>query len=482
MIQAPIQRRRLLLLLLALLLAPLACGDSDDGGTGTGPDPRRAVNLTIEPSFVQIDAIGDTVRLTAVVLDQFGDPIETATITWSSLGAAVATVDSEGRVVSKGAGTGRIVASSGSLSDEIAVLVSPVVASLTLSTQKETIAEGESVQLAVVAKDSKGTEIPNIPVTWVTSDEKVAVVDASGRVTGVWGEGSVTITAAAGGKSATAEVFVLGKIAFLRNPEGIDQLHVMNTDGSDVQLLAALDAINSRPSWSPDGKRITFAGGDGGATVGVYTMNADGSMIERITPDAINATNPVFSPDGKKIAFVSDRDGSLDVYTMNADGTDIVNLTSHPSSDHFPEWSPDGSKLLFVSEREGNPALYVMSAEGSGTPARLTPTDMGSLYNPAWSPDGRMITVTVEKTGAWEIWVMEFNGSNPRKLTGIGEHAAGSSWTQDGRIIDSSNRESRDSNRLDIFIMDVDGSNVTRLTHTEWRNVGPAWKPGPPES
>lgn len=72
---APTLRRRLLVL--TLLLTPLACGDSDDGGTGLGPDPdpepepesSRAVDLTIKPSFVKLNVIGDTAGLTAMVLD-----------------------------------------------------------------------------------------------------------------------------------------------------------------------------------------------------------------------------------------------------------------------------------------------------------------------------------------------------------------------------------------------------------------------------
>lgn len=212
--------------------------------------------------------------------------MDTVTVTWSSMDTTVATVDSDGRAVSKGAGTGRIQASAASLSDEVAVLVSPVVASLTLSAEKETIAEGESVQLTVVAADSNGVEIPDISVTWTTSDSIVARVDATGLVTGVWGEGSATITVAAGGASATAEIFVLGKIIFLSNPHGVDQLHIMNTDGSEVRLLAALNGINSRPMWSSDGKRITFASGAGGGTVGVFTMNAE--LVPRRQQDRLH--------------------------------------------------------------------------------------------------------------------------------------------------------------------------------------------------
>lgn len=134
-----------------------------------------------------------------------------------------------------------------------------------------------------------------------------------------------------------------------------------------------------------------------------------------------------------------------------------------------------------MSLRDGGPALFVMNADGSGTPHRITPMDLGMMQFPVWSPDGGLIAVNIQLGGDTEIWVMGSNGSFPRRISAEGEYAAVPNWTQDGRLIYSSDSMSGDITRVDIFVMDIDGSNVKRLTHTELRNVGPAWKPGPPK-
>ncbi len=86
----------------------------------------------------------------------------------------------------------------------------------------------------------------------------------------------------------------------------------------------------------------------------VYLANADGSGVRRLTRNPAEDTRPAWSPDGRRIAFVSDRDGSRQAYIMPADGgiprqvtwnisrlpwcSDRVANTS--ASDHRTLWTP----------------------------------------------------------------------------------------------------------------------------------------------
>ncbi len=96
-----------------------------------------------------------------------------------------------------------------------------------------------------------------------------------------------------------------------------DEIYVMNVDGSGQTRLTNNSAIDARPAWSPDGKRISFQSTRDG-NVEIYVMNADGSGQTRLTNNSAIDARPAWSPDGKHIAFQSLRDGDLEIYVMNA--------------------------------------------------------------------------------------------------------------------------------------------------------------------
>ncbi|HEX6625989.1 MAG TPA: hypothetical protein VF064_19890, partial [Pyrinomonadaceae bacterium] len=77
----------------------------------------------------------------------------------------------------------------------------------------------------------------------------------------------------------------------------------------------------------------------------IFTMNADGSEQTQLTVNAASDTRPDWSPDGTKIVFESSRDGNSEIYVMNADGTGQTRLTTHTASDSQPVWSPDGTRI-----------------------------------------------------------------------------------------------------------------------------------------
>src|SRR5207249_11783436 len=81
--------------------------------------------------------------------------------------------------------------------------------------------------------------------------------------------------------------------------------------------------------------------------------------------------NPSFSPDGKRITFGSDRSGSFEIWLSGSDGANPVQLTRLHSFSGTPRWSPDGAEIAFDCNLSGHWEVYVVSANG-GSPRRLT--------------------------------------------------------------------------------------------------------------
>jgi uncharacterized protein YjdB len=86
---------------------------------------RIPASISLTPAADTLAQLGDTLRLTATVIDAAGDPIADAPVTWASLDTLLARVDRYGRVTARDTGSARIVASSGAFADTAIVVVAP---------------------------------------------------------------------------------------------------------------------------------------------------------------------------------------------------------------------------------------------------------------------------------------------------------------------------------------------------------------------
>ena len=137
---------------------------------------------------------------------------------------------------------------------------------------------------------------------------------------------------------------------------------------STLMRLTNTNALDTGPSWSPNGNKIAFASNRDGKTE-IYVMDVDGSNVSRLTNNLTDDDFPRWSPDNHKILFHSNRDGNWEIYVMDADGSNQTRLTTNNADDRAPTWSPDAKRIAFASNRDNsNPYnfdIYVMNADGS---------------------------------------------------------------------------------------------------------------------
>jgi TolB protein len=127
-------------------------------------------------------------------------------------------------------------------------------------------------------------------------------------------------------------------IAFVSDRGGSPQIYIMRRDGSDVRRITFKGSYNTSPSWSPKGDRIVFAGRQG--TNQIFIVNPDGTGLTQLTTYG-NNENPSFSPDGRYITFSSDRDRTKGIYIMRANGESQKRITPKNLRASGPRWSPN---------------------------------------------------------------------------------------------------------------------------------------------
>ena len=169
-------------------------------------------------------------------------------ITWSSSDTNVATVDANGTVIAKSAGTAVITATTeNGKTASCTVTVEKKLIPITevcLDKSSATLPEGETTALTATVLPENTTDSKN--VSWSSSNSEVAIVDANGTVTAK-SAGTAIITATSeNGKTASCTVTVNKKDTYtgLRDVDG--QLKYFNNGNIDTTYTGFADYEGNR--------------------------------------------------------------------------------------------------------------------------------------------------------------------------------------------------------------------------------------------
>jgi len=228
--------------------------------------------------------------------------------------------------------------------------------------------------------------------------------------------------------------------------------------------------VESRGSWSPDGRTIAF-NSDRLGEMNIWLHDVASGADRQLTHGAGGDYQPQWAPDGRTLAFFSARAGSLDVWSVSVDEGRLVRLTSDPAMDINPFYSPDGLSIAFLSDRLGRTDVWLMNADGSGQ-RRLTSTGAGGHFV-RWSKDGKSLVYRAESGTQTRIMRVRVEDGS---LTPMPEIQSGGhmSWSPDQSLImDVRGHRS-------LFVYPVDGSPPRRVFEfptPDARIDYPVWSP-----
>jgi TolB protein len=274
-----------------------------------------------------------------------------------------------------------------------------------------------------------------------------------------------------------------GRIVFVSDRDGNDEIYSMEADGSDVQRLTYNDSIDFYPTWAPYGDKIAFSSTRDGLVFDIFTMDADGANPFNVTnrPDASDMY-PAWSPDGTQIAFSRLLEGSSSIYIINADGSGLFQVVDgNGQSLYMPTWSPDGTEIMFTSADEPpqvgfEPALIEkVKADGSERTQIMWIEINGNL-------DWSWVNNTVAYYNAaiyLEIYSMNPDGTNINRITPLPEDSdtfyKNPAWSPDGTQIVFQGSITGDEN---IYIVDVETREIINITSEfDSDDKMPDWQP-----
>ena len=295
-------------------------------------------------------------------------------------------------------------------------------------------------------------------------------------------------------------------------PEGLS-IHIVRADGSEPRTIPHAHQWNRWPRWSATSKKLAYCADDELALerkLMVYDME---SNTETQLVPAVKAgfMRPVWVPNERLLYGMRPEQalefdgGELDLTNLQwkEDGfllaiglrgavgkmsTDVFVITPEfafplpgwvmPSkSGSYAEWaveiSPNGEQVAFESNDGGDREIFVLSKKGTSDISNNQAAD----WNPVWGPDSKWLAFESFRDGRRGVYRAYSSTSRvfPVAVTPNADNW-GPSWASNGKLIAFVSNRTGDP---EIFVTNLNGEKVTRITESPGEDLAPAWRPVP---
>ncbi|MEO6445088.1 MAG: CehA/McbA family metallohydrolase [Gemmatimonadaceae bacterium] len=236
------------------------------------------------------------------------------------------------------------------------------------------------------------------------------------------------------------------------------------TSGVATRLTSS-GGVDSRPSWSPDGRRIAFLRDDS-RTLAVMVRDMESGVETEV--DRGMALDPVFSADGKSVVYANATSGDLDLWSADLSTGAKTRLTSEAGLELRPQLLPDGQGIVYTSKTRGGGDQIRLRQLPSGEESVLLQGSIISQTRPALSPDGKLLVYNWPGTLGWELRLMstERPGVSVLLVAKPRGRPVAPAWSADGSTIYFSEADAQQVMRL--YAVPANGGRVSPVAVGEW--------------
>ncbi|UCE40412.1 MAG: PD40 domain-containing protein [Candidatus Aminicenantes bacterium] len=279
--------------------------------------------------------------------------------------------------------------------------------------------------------------------------------------------------------------------------ESEKDIYIMPADGGDSTQITKHPASDSWPTWSFDGKWISFySSRSGDAEIWVIKISPDGypegDPIQVFRGLTTRNTFYSWAKDGK--IGISLNTSVSNIFVSDLETGEETQLTNILTLDRNPRWSPNGVQVAFISYREGKSDLWTISSQGEEA-KKLTinvpnPKENRYITRPSWLTDGKtLIFGGFFGYGNRGIWMVPVEGGMPQKMKfDFDPWVDCCDVSPDGAYIafdyigaDEGNPiEGSRTFEKDIYVIPFKGGNPQRITKIEKSGLSfhsPRWSP-----
>jgi len=283
---------------------------------------------------------------------------------------------------------------------------------------------------------------------------------------------------------------------------------------------------NAEAYWSFDGKKLVFQASNHWDLEcdQIFVMDAESLKHDHNIPQMISTgkgrtTCSYFLPGDSTIVYSSTHLGdtacpvvpkkedhggkyiwpvydTFDIFVADLNGNQLKQLTNEKGYDAEPTVSPKGDKIVFTSTRSGDLELFTMNIDGSDV--KQVTHELGYDGGAFFSPDGTKLIFRSSRPKTekeikeykdllaqglvmptnMELYICNVDGSELTKITYLGSANWAPFFHPNGKkIIFSTNHHKEKHDGFNLFMIDIDGKNLEQITFDGVFDAFPMFSP-----